>query len=118
MKSQSFIRRMGFALAGMRIVWKREPSFRVQCCFSLLAAVVVAAIRPGWLWAGLIALAVALLLALEMVNAAIEYMIDRLHPEIHDEIKHAKDAAAGAVLLASMFGTAIGLAMLADWWFS
>jgi len=117
MKSQSFVRRMGFALAGMRIVWRREQSFRIQCRLSLLAAVVMAVLRPGWLWAGLIALAIALLLALEMVNAAIEYMIDRLHPEIHDEIKHAKDAAAGAVLLASIFGAAIGLAMLVDWWF-
>ena len=56
-----------------------------------------------------------LVLALELVNAALEYAIDRLHPELHDEIKHAKDAAAGAVLLASFFGALVGLAMVLDW---
>jgi diacylglycerol kinase (ATP) len=113
-KNQSFLTRMGFAAAGMRTVWRREQSFRIQCRLSLLAAVVTAGLRPGWAWAALIALAIALLLALEMINAALEYLIDRVHPEIHDEIKHAKDAAAGAVLLASIFGALVGLAMLAS----
>jgi diacylglycerol kinase (ATP) len=98
----------------MRIVWRREQSFRIQCRLSLLAGVVTAVLRPGWAWAALIVLAIALLLALEMINAALEYLIDRVHPEIHDEIKHAKDAAAGAVLLASIFGALVGLAMLAS----
>jgi diacylglycerol kinase (ATP) len=74
-----------------------------------------ASLRPGWTWTALIALAMGLVLALEMVNAALEYLLDRVHPEIHDEIKHAKDAAAGAVLLASMFGSLVVAAMLLDW---
>lgn len=116
MKSQSFRARMGFAFAGIRIVWRREKSFRTQCLLGLAAAAITAALRPGWAWAALIALAMGLVLALELVNAALEYTIDRLHPELHDEIRHAKDAAAGAVLLASFFGALVGLAMVLDWW--
>ncbi len=48
-----------------------------------------------------------------MVNAALEYLIDRVHPEIAEEIKFAKDAAAGAVLLASLASACVGLALLA-----
>jgi undecaprenol kinase len=114
MKSQSFRARLGFAFAGIAIVWRREKSFRIQCLLGVVAIAVTAALRPGWVWAALVALAIGLVLAAELVNSALEYLIDRMHPEIHDEIKHAKDAAAGAVLLASIFGALVGFAMLAS----
>jgi undecaprenol kinase len=108
MKNRPFRARLGFALAGLRIVWARERSFRTQCVLALVAAAATAVLRPGWVWAALVALSVALVLLLEMVNAAIEYVIDRLHPELHDEIMYAKDAAAGAVLLASFASLVVG----------
>lgn len=108
MKNRPFRVRLGFALAGMRIVWRREKSFRTQCVLAIAAAAVTAALRPGLVWAALMTVCVALVLLLEMVNAAIEYLIDRLHPDRHDEIMYAKDAAAGAVLLASFASLAIG----------
>jgi diacylglycerol kinase (ATP) len=114
-KSQRYLARLGFAFAGIGTVWRREKSFRAQCWLGLVGAAMTAALRPGWVWAALIALAMGLVFALEMINAALEYLIDRVHPDIHDEIKHAKDAAAGAVLLASMFGSLVVAAMLLDW---
>ena len=108
MKNRPIRIRLGYAIAGIRIVWAREKSFRTQCALALVAAAVTAALRPGWIWAALIALSAALVLLLEMVNAAIEYVIDRLHPDRHDEIMFAKDAAAGAVLLASLASLVIG----------
>jgi diacylglycerol kinase (ATP) len=112
MKNRPFRQRLGFAIAGIRIVWARERSFRTQCGLALLAAAVTAALRPGWVWAAIVALAIALVLLLEMVNAALEYVIDRLHPDIHDEIMFAKDAAAGAVLLASIGSLVVGALMV------
>lgn len=116
MKGQSFTVRMGFALAGMRIVFRREQSFRIQCLVALVAAAVTAALRPGWVWAALVAMSVGLVLAAELVNGALEYLIDRVHPEIHDEIKFAKDAAAGAVLITSLAGACVGAAMMISCW--
>ena len=116
MKGQSFPARMGFALAGIRIVFRREESFRIQCLLGLAAAAVTAALRPGWVWAALVALSIGLVLAAELINGALEYLIDRLHPEIHDEIKFAKDAAAGAVLLTSMAAACVGAAMMISSW--
>ncbi len=114
MKGQSFAARLGFALAGIRIVFRRESSFRTQCLLGLIAAGVTAALRPGWIWAALIALSIGLVLAFELLNGALEYLIDRVHPDIHDAIKHAKDAAAGAVLIASFFAACVGAAMIAS----
>jgi undecaprenol kinase len=112
-----FRARLGFALAGIAIVWRREQSFRIQCLLGLAAAAVTITLRPGGVWAALVALSIGLVLAAEPVNGAIEYTIDRLHPEIHDEIKYAKDAAAGAVLLTSLAAACVGAAMLLDWYF-
>lgn len=117
MKNRPFRVRLGFAIAGLRIVWAREKSFRTQCVLAVVAAAVTAALRPGWVWAALVALSVALVLLLEMVNAAIEYVIDRLHPDRHDEIMFAKDAAAGAVLLASFASLIVaGLMVMSVFW--
>ncbi len=112
MKNASFLARLGYAWAGLRIVFRREKSFRTQCLIALTATAVTAALRPGWAWAAIVGLCIALVLALEMVNAALEYLIDRVHPEIHDEIKFAKDAAAGAVVIASFASLCVGVMML------
>jgi len=112
MKNASFLVRLGYAWAGLRIVLRREKSFRTQCVIALAAIAVTAALRPGWAWAAIVGLCIALVLTLEMVNAALEYLIDRVHPEIHDEIKFAKDAAAGAVVIASFASLCVGVMML------
>lgn len=114
MKNAPFLARLGFALHGLRAVFARERSFRTQCAFALGAAVAVAVLRPGLVWAGLVAIAVALVLALELVNSALEYLIDQVHPDLAPQIKLAKDAAAGAVLVASAGAVVVGALMLAS----
>jgi diacylglycerol kinase (ATP) len=112
MKGRPFRARLGFARAGMAIVWRRERSFRTQAVLGIAAIAFTAALRPGWIWLAAILLSTGLVLALEMINAALEYAIDRLHPEIDREIGFAKDAAAGAVLVASLASACVAAAML------
>ncbi len=116
MKNGSFAARLGYALAGIRTVWRREKSFRTHCALAVLAIAAAAVLRVDLLWWAIVGLCIAIIFAAEMVNAALEYLIDRVHPEVHEEIKHAKDAAAGAVLLASIGAGCAGALMVADWW--
>ena len=109
-KNRAFLARLGFAAAGIRTVAGREKSFRTQLACAAGAAGAAAWLRPGWVWCALLLLAAVLVLSLEMVNAALEYALDALHPQHAPEIGRAKDAAAGAVLLAS--GAAAGVALL------
>ncbi|MEA3003767.1 MAG: undecaprenol kinase [Sphingomonadales bacterium] len=113
-KNRSFRTRLGFAAAGIRIVAAREKSFRTQLILAAGAVGGAIWLRPGWLWCALLVLAAALVLALEMANAALEYLIDEVHPHHAREIGHAKDAAAGAVLLASAAAALIGAMMMAS----
>lgn len=115
MKNRPFPERLQFALSGITEVWRRERSFRTQAAIGLVAFAVVGLLRPGLLWAALVAISVALVLALEMVNSAIEYMIDHLHPDVAPEIRRAKDVAAGAVLVASAGAAVVGILMVLSW---
>jgi len=48
-------------------------------------------------------------IAAELLNAAIEAVVDLASPNIHPLAKQAKDAAAGAVLVLATGALAIGL---------
>jgi undecaprenol kinase len=112
MKNRPFYSRLSFATSGIIEAWKRERTFRTQVLLGGGAVAVTAALRPGLIWGAAVALSIVIVLALELVNSAMESLIDHLHPETAPEIKLAKDIAAGAVLLATIGAAAVGLMMV------
>lgn len=113
MKGQRFRRRLGFALAGLRRVYRTEASFRTQLALGGGAATSLILVRPGAVWVALVALAIGLVLAAEALNASLECLADALHPAHHPLVGAAKDVAAAAVLVASAAAVIVELAMLA-----
>lgn len=113
MKGRGFGHRLGFALAGLRAAFARERSFRTQvgaAGATLLATLYVA---PSPLWWALVLLCVALVLAAELINSALESVLDGLHPDQAEFVRIAKDCAAGAVLVLSLAAVAVFGLMLA-----
>jgi len=55
-----------------------------------------------------ILMCIALVVAFEMLNAAIEKLCDVVHKEFHPAIKVIKDVSAGAVLWVSIISAIIG----------
>lgn len=110
MKNRSLAARVGFALAGWKAAWARERSFRTQSWCALLALLALFLLQPPPIWWAFVMLACALVLALELINSAVEALIDLLHPGVHPEIKIIKDMLAGAVLAvscAALFGAIV-----------
>ena len=114
MKNRPFRERLGFALTGIRTGWLRESSFRTQTGIAALALIGLIVLRPAPLWWATVAVTVALVLALELLNSAMEAVIDLLHPGIDPAIKVAKDMLAGAVLLMSGAALVVALAMVVE----
>lgn len=54
-----------------------------------------------------------LILLVELVNTAVEKMIDRIHPAEHPLIGASKDIASAAVLVAFMFGIVVVFVLIA-----
>ncbi len=112
MKNRPLHERFGFAFAGLRVVFRTERSFRTECMFAAAAVVALLLLRPGWHWAAMIAICTMVVMALELLNSALEYLIDHIHPDIAPAIKHSKDAAAAAVLVASCGSICVAALML------
>ena len=112
-KGRSFLERFRYAAAGIHVAFSREKSFRSQLALAAAAMLITVALNPGLLWCAVVALTIGLVLAFELMNAALEYFIDHLHPELAVEIRHSKDAAAGAVLVTSFTALAVGALMAA-----
>lgn len=102
-------RSAGFAWAGVQYSYRTQPNFRIETWAAMLALSLAL-----WLRAALapVALACALVLALELVNTALEAVVNLVSPERHPLAKVAKDAAAAAVLLASLGALIVGLSTL------
>lgn len=112
MKNRNFVERLGFAIAGLVAGARRERSFRTHLVFAALAFAALLVLRPAPVWWALVAVVVALVLALELVNSAVETVIDRLHPERHEEMRIAKDMLAGAVLIISLAALVVALMLI------
>lgn len=111
-KNQTFIKRFGYALNGIVLVFKSENSFRTQIIFAVVGMALLAFLAPPLIWWALLGITIAGVLALELFNSAIEQLCDLLHPDQCEQIKFIKDAAAGGVLIMSFASLWVGLMLL------
>lgn len=88
-----------WSMNGLRAGWRHEASFRLE---AMLTVVLV----PIGLWVGngpleKIALVspVILVLSVELLNSAIEAVVDKVSPEFHELAGRAKDMGSAAVFL-------------------
>ena len=108
MKNRPFRQRLRAAVAGIRAGWQRERSFRTQGVAGGAALIFLAVMGAPAIWYAVVVLAAGLVFVAELFNAALEALVDRLHPDIHPEIGAVKDMAAGAVLLSSIVALVVG----------
>ena len=104
-----FIRGFGYALNGIWHASVTQLNFRVHliCTLIVVYAGYALHISPNeWLW---IILCIALVLAAELFNTAIEFLTDLVSPEYNKKAGLVKDMSAGAVLVTAIGALAIGL---------
>lgn len=97
------------AINGITKVFKEESSFRYQFVFLVIAIILgfVLKISPiQWI---LIIFAAIIVLVLEVMNTAIENVIDLVSPEYNKKAGMIKDISAGAVLIAASGSVIIGM---------
>lgn len=112
MKNSPLRRRFGYAWAGVRAAWVNERSLRTQTAAAVAVLLVMVWLRPALIWWALVGGLITLILAMELLNTAIEQLADHLHPDEHPRIKLVKDCAAAAVLLLSIGAVWVGVLML------
>ncbi|MBT9546421.1 MAG: diacylglycerol kinase family protein [Candidatus Sericytochromatia bacterium] len=105
----AFFKGFKWAFSGLFYAIQTQRNLQVHLAATLLASGLsfwLGLSRLEWI---LLLLTFALVWMAEMVNTALEATLDHLAPEIHPQVKIAKDVAAGAVLVAALFAVLIGI---------
>lgn len=100
------------SVIGLKDVWKNEEAFRIESIVFMFSI-------PTAIWLGdtpfkisILCAVVLLILIVEVLNTAVEAVVDRIGPERHELSRIAKDLGSLAVLLASVLAGLVWTAAL------
>jgi diacylglycerol kinase (ATP) len=106
------IRASGYSLQGLTATCRHETAFKQELALSVV-------LLPLALWLGNTGLEQALLICVwmlvlmaELINSAIEAIVDRIGPEMHELSGRAKDIGSAAVLVALVNAAVVWLLVL------
>ncbi len=119
-KSKSGLKRIFSALFnsldGLRTAWRLEHAFRQELGVAI-PGIIVALLLPVTLLERVALIAVlVLMLITELVNSAIEAVVDRISLDHHELSKNAKDLGSAAVMLAVVLAVLTWAAILGALW--
>ena len=109
MSQHSIWRSMGFAFEGLRYAFSNQRSLRIESIIAGIIVVIGFALDISRLEWVIVIISIFFIIGVELVNTAIEAVVDLVSPEYHPVAKVAKDVASAAVLTSGVGGLVAGL---------
>ena len=103
-----------FAIEGLISALKNEKHMKVHILAAIIIVILAIVINASKVEILIISLSVSFVIITELVNTAVEAIIDLVSPERHPLAKLAKDVAAGAVLIAAINALCVGYLLFYD----
>ncbi|MGQ0656940.1 MAG: diacylglycerol kinase [Chromatiales bacterium] len=103
-----------YSLAGLHSAYRHESAFRQELWVAGIMAVVAIAVPATLTQKTLLLGSLLLVLIAELLNSAVEAVVDRMSFESHELAKRAKDMGSAAVLISLVNGTLVWGLVLAD----
>jgi len=104
-----FFRSVGYAISGILHALRAERHMQVHALAAVIAICAGAWLQlERWEWVMLV-VTIVIVIAAELINTAIERIVDLASPGLHPLAKAAKDTAAGAVLITAIGAVVVGL---------
>ena len=106
---KKFIKSLGFAVRGLRFSLQEQLNIKIQIAAALFVtslSVYYNISRSEWI---AVLGAIGIVIGFEMMNTAIEDIVDFVSPGFHPAAGKIKDIAAGAVLFVSVIAAIIGI---------
>lgn len=105
----------GWAINGIRVVWREEINFRIEVAIAVI--VLCSAYYLNFLMRDLIIIigCIGAVLSAEMVNTAIEDLCNKVEPNADPAIKKIKDMMGGFVLVVCLTSVAIGVIIFSNY---
>ncbi|MBA5605451.1 diacylglycerol kinase [Duganella sp. FT3S] len=117
-KSKSGLKRIlsafFYSLDGLKAAWRHEHAFRQELALFAAGTILALALRISAFEKLLLIGVLVLILIVELINSALEAVVDRVSLERHPLSKNAKDFGSAAVLLACLLAAAAWAVVLLD----
>lgn len=98
-----------YAFEGICYVLKTQPNMKIHFTIGILAVIAGFIFKiSAYEWLAMV-IVIGFVLILEVVNTAVETLVDLYTEEYHHLAKISKDTAAGAVLLMAIVSVVVGL---------
>ena len=101
-----------FSLGGIAAAWRDEPAFRQEVVLAIIMVPAAFFLAPDKISLVLMLGSLLLVLAVELLNTAIESTVNRISTDIHPLAKKAKDTASAAVLMVLLLTALIWITIL------
>ena len=93
------INALGYSRDGLRAAWQNEAAFREEILLAAIAIPLALLLAKTGVDRALMMGSIILILIVEILNSAVEAVVDKASPEKNDLAKRAKDMGSAAVLL-------------------
>lgn len=97
---QRVIRAAGYSMKGLKSAYLNEAAFRQEVWLSIIMIPLALFLGNGVIEKILLLSTVFLVLIAELLNSAVEAVVDRIGPEYHELSGRAKDIGSAAVFVA------------------
>jgi len=91
-----------WSMQGLRATWDVESSFRLEVYLFVVLAPLAMWLTPVGVERAILVGSMMVVLIIEVLNSAVEAVVDRWGPEHHDLAGRAKDMGSAAVFLADL----------------
>ena len=114
LKQQEFsikkrLKSFAYAWNGLKVLVKEEHNFRIHIVVTIGVVIFAILLKISvYEWIAIV-LAIGLVMAMEIINSAIENMADFVSPEKHEMVKKIKDISAAGVLICAVVTFLVGL---------
>lgn len=109
------IRATGFSMKGLHAAWKHEAAFRQELVLAIILIPVALLINVSIVEQVLLIMTVFIVLITELLNSAVEAVVDRISSEHHHLSGQAKDIASAAVFMSLCLCGITWLMILGAW---
>ncbi len=105
----NLLKSFGFAIEGIKLAYKYNRNIRIHTVLGIIALILCFLLKLNGFEIGIILITILLVIAAEMINTAIEEMVDLITQEHREQAKIAKDVSAGMVLVCAIGSLIIGV---------
>ncbi|AWH88471.1 diacylglycerol kinase [Limnobaculum parvum] len=106
------IKAAGYSWGGLQAAWKNEAAFRQEIVLLLVAIILASWLDVTLVERILLIGSVVLIVGFEIINSAIEAVVDRIGTEHHELSGRAKDMGSAAVLIMILLALFVWVSVL------